>query len=97
MRTFMNQAAFLIGLIEAAQKYESMPVHEKHTHSAARIAVEVGLADELGSSDDLALAIEFFARGPYHDLHWGTAVLMARRHEELAWMSYLKHSSKKVV
>ena len=89
----LDRVPFLILLLEAAKRFEALAEDSRTPIQAARIACSVGIAPKggVGIGDDLVEAVVFYGGAKnYQGVSWGAISLMARLHEERAWVSYEK-------
>jgi len=90
----LDRVPFLFLLLEAAERFELLAESSRTPLRAARIACDTGLAPKsgIGIGDDLVGAIVFYGNAKkYKDISRNVISLMARIHEERAWVSYEKH------
>ncbi len=93
----LDRVPFLITLLDAAKRFEALPEDSRTPLQAARIACSTVLAPKggIGVGDDLVQAIVFYGNAKkYKDISWSIISLLARLHEERAWVSYEKHHAK---
>ena len=92
----LDRIGFIIMLAEAAKRLEAKPRKERYPVSAARVAIEVGMAPSgVGIGDDIVQAVGFYANLDTYTGSHGALVLMSRLWEERAFASYQKHLPKK--
>jgi len=93
----LDRVPFLVLLLEAAQRFESLAEYSRTPLRAARIACGIGLAPKsgIGTGDNLVEAIVFYGNAKkYESISWNTLSLMARLHEERAFASYQRHYAR---